>query len=186
MNKWKYEKEIASATKALLAAYLATMHSKTITVIFSVENDVYYCDLNESEIAELTRVNGYQLMTQKISKKRIAAYMPKAVKFATKFDVELTKSYFPEYAENNGYIAEFLYRLKVTNETVSDIKSSNNSKGYDVASDTIDNKQIKNLDKGATFTKFEYLVKACEKANYSEITKVKKAIEFLQTIYATE
>lgn len=183
MLKWKYEKELDEATRVLLTAYLATSHSDTITVIYTVEDKLYYHDLTENELIELTRVNGEKLMTQAISKARAKSYSKNAVQFATIADVETTKSYFPEYAKNAGYIAEFLYRIKVTNETVEDVKKSNKSISYAKGSDTTDGKQIKNIDKGATFTKFEHLLENCEKISYEKTEDVKKAIEFLTTIY---
>lgn len=183
-KKWKFEKELNSATKALLTAYLAASYSKTFAVVYTVDNDVFYCDLNTDEIAELARVNGEQLMTQKISKQRVKAYAEKAIKFATVADIELTKQYFPKYRKNEGYIAEFLYRMKVTNESVEEIKRSNNSKGFDKADDTKDGKQIKNINAGATFTSFEYLLTACKEINYEKTSEVEKAIEILKEIYA--
>ena len=183
-KKWLYEKELNQATQALLTAYLAASYSKTLAVIFTMEDGIYYCDLNNDEIAELARVNGEQLMTQKFCKKRAAYFLPKAVKFATTSDMELVKSYFPKYRKNAGYIAEFLYRLKVTGETVEEIKSSNNSKPFDKGNDTKDGKQLKNIDNGATFTSFNYLLEVCEKNSYEKTDEVKKAIEFLTTIYS--
>ena len=112
MKKWKYENEIKNATATLLKAYLDTMHSKTITVVFTNENDVYYYDLTENDLHDLARVNSEKLMTQTLTKKRLAKYLENAVKFATINDIDEIKRNFPKYESNNGYIAEFVYRYK--------------------------------------------------------------------------
>ena len=183
MLKWKYAKELNEATRTLLMAYLATSHSNTITAIYTVEDKLYYHDLTIEELLELTRVNGCKLMTQKISNARIKAYSKNAVQFATVTDVETVKAYFPEYAKNSGYIAEFLYRIKVTNESIEEVKKANKSISYAEGSDTTDGKQLKSLDSGATFTKFTHLLENCEKISYKKIEDVKKAIDFLVSIY---
>lgn len=183
MKKWKFEKEIANATEIITNAYKSLSHSKTITVIFTLDNDVYYHDLTDSEINEIARLNGKEkLSTQTATKKRINNYINNSVKFATTNDIENLKKDFPKY--NNGYISEFLYRIKITNETVNEIKHTNNSKGFDIASDTKDNKQIKNIDNGATFTTLEYLLKAAKRKNLESLESLEKAIEILNTIYS--
>lgn len=181
MKKWKYDKELTNCKAVLLSAYLATMHSKTITVIFTNDNKLYYHDCTIAEITELARLTDRALSMQAISKKRLASYINNSIAFAELAELtELAKDF---EKVNNGWLAEYLYRIKVNNESVNDIKKANNSKGYDIASDTKDGKQIKNIDKGATFTKYEYLLKACERANYKELENVKQAIATLNTIY---
>ena len=183
MKKWKYEKEIAIATEILLNAYKTLSHSKTITVIFTVNNDIYYHDLSDNELTEIARLNSnIKLSTQTATKKRINKYLENAVKFATIADLQEIKNSFPKY--NNGYLSEFLYRIKVTNETIENIKHSNNSKSFDNASDTNDNKQLKNIDNGATFTTLEYLLKAAKQKALDNITEIENAIEMLNKIYS--
>ena len=181
MKKWKFDKELTNCKEILLTAYLATMHSDTITVIYTNENKLYYHDCTRAEIAELARLTDRALAMQAISKKRLASYKENSIAFAELAELtELTKDF---KNVNNGWLAEYLYRIKVNGENINDIKKANNSKGYDIASDTKDNKQIKNIDKGATFTKYDYLLKACKKANYEKLADVENAIATLNVIY---
>ena len=184
MKKWKYENEIKTATATLLKAYLDTMHSKTITVVFTNENDVYYYDLTENDLTDLARVNNEKLMTQSLTKKRLAKYLENAVKFATINDIDEIKRNFPRYANNNGYIAEFVYRYKKTNETIDEIKKSNKSIAYDLESDTRDNKQIKEITSGATFTTFAYILKAAREKKIDYINEIENAVNTLTKIYS--
>lgn len=183
MKKWKYEKEIAESTKTLLTAYLDTMHSAVITAIFFYDNDVYFYDLTASDINDLTTVTAESLQMNALGKKRIEKIIDKSVKFATVNDFEQLKEIYPSYRRNNGYLAEFLYRMKVNNESIEEIKHSNNSKGYDIASDTKDNRQIKNLNGKATYTDLSYILEVCEKVNYKDTEKVRNSIEILKKIY---
>ena len=184
MKKWKYENEIKNATAILLKAYLETMHSDKITVVFTNENDVYYYDLTANDLTDLARVNNNKLMTQSLTKKRLAKYIENAVKFATITDIDEIKKEFPRYASNNGYIAEFVYRYKKTNETIDEIKKSNKSIAYDLESDTRDNKQIKEITNGATFTTFAYLLKVVKEKKIDYINEVENAINILTKIYS--
>jgi hypothetical protein len=184
MKKWKYENEIKNATTTLLNAYLATMHSETITIVFTYNDDVYAYDLTTNDLNDLARVNNNKLMTQSLTKKRLEKYLATAEKFATINDINEIKNAFPKYAKNNGYIAEFVYRYKKTNETIEQIKKSNKSIAYDKASDTTNNKQIKEISNGATFTTFEYLLKVAENKNLNNINEIKNAIETLTRIYS--
>ena len=186
MKKWKYENEIKNATATLLKAYLDTMHSKTITVVFTNENDVYYYDLTENDLNDLTRVNNEKLMTQSLTKKRLAKYLENAVKFATINDIDEIKKNFPKYASNNGYIAEFVYRYKKTNETIDEIKKSNKSIAYDLESDTRDNKQIKEITNGATFTTFAYILKVAREKKIDYINEIENAVNTLTKIYSEQ
>ena len=183
-KKWKYENEIKTATATLLKAYLDTMHSKTITVVFTNENDVYYYDLTENDLTDLARVNNEKLMTQSLTKKRLAKYLENAVKFATINDIDEIKRNFPRYANNNGYIAEFVYRYKKTNETIDEIKKSNKSIAYDLESDTRDNKQIKEITNGATFTTFAYILKVAREKKIDYINEIENAVNTLTKIYS--
>ena len=183
MKKWTYENEINESTKTLLNAYLATMHSKTITATFTYNEIVYAYDLTENDINELTTVTVDKLQINSLGKKRIEKILNKSTAIATTDDINEMKKAFPKYAKNSGYIAEFVYRTKVNGETIDDIKHSNNSKGYDKASDTKDNKQLKNLDTKATYTSFEYLLTVCKRTNYNNITAVENAIATLKKIY---
>lgn len=184
MKKWKYENEIKNATATLLKAYLDTMHSKTITIVFTNENDVYYYDLTENDITDLARVNNEKLMTQSLTKKRLAKYLENAVKFATINDIDEIKRNFPKYAKNNGYIAEFVYRYKKTNETIDEIKKSNKSIAYDLESDTRDNKQIKEITNGATFSTFAYILKVAREKKIDYINEIENAVNTLTKIYS--
>ena len=184
IKKWKYENEIKTATATLLKAYLDTMHSKTITVVFTNENDVYYYDLTENDLTDLARVNNEKLMTQSLTKKRLAKYLENAVKFATINDIDEIKRNFPRYANNNGYIAEFVYRYKKTNETIDEIKKSNKSIAYDLESDTRDNKQIKEITNGATFTTFAYILKVAREKKIDYINEIENAVNTLTKIYS--
>ena len=184
MKKWKYENEIKNATATLLKAYLETMHSKTITIVFTNENDVYYYDLTENDITDLARVNNEKLMTQSLTKKRLAKYLENAVKFATVSDIDEIKKNFPKYANNNGYIAEFVYRYKKTNETIDEIKKSNKSIAYDLESDTRDNKQIKEITNGATFSTFAYILKVAREKKIDYINEIENAVNTLTKIYS--
>ena len=181
--KWKFDKEITEATEILLTAYLATMHSAVITAIFFYNDDVYSYDLTESDINELTTVTAESLQINALGKKRIEKIVDKSTKFATVNDFEQLKEIFPSYRRNNGYLAEFLYRMKVNNESVEEIKHSNNSKGYDKASDTKDNRQIKNLNNKASYTDLSYILEVCEKVNYKDTEKVRNSIDTLKKIY---
>lgn len=184
MKKWKYENEIKNATATLLKAYLDTMHSKTITIVFTNGNDVYYYDLTANDLNDLARVNNEKLMTQTLTKKRLAKYLENAVKFATINDIDEIKRNFPRYASNNGYIAEFVYRYKKTNETIDEIKKSNKSIAYDLESDTKDEKQIKEITNGATFTTFAYILKVVKEKKIDYISEVENAINTLTKIYS--
>lgn len=184
MKKWTYENEINESTKTLLNAYLATMHSKTITATFTYNETVYAYDLTENDINELTTVTVDKLQINSLGKKRIEKILNKATAIATTNDINEMKKAFPKYAKNAGYIAEFVYRTKINGETIDEIKHNNNSKGYDKASDTKDNRQLKNLDTKATYTSFEYLLTVCKRTNYTKTNEVEKAIETLKTIYA--
>jgi hypothetical protein len=157
------------------------MHSTTITVIYTVDKKLLSYDLNSTEIKELARLTDRALATQAISKKRIASYSTKAKIFADAAEIDNLKADFPNY--NNGYLAEFLYRIKVNGETVEDIKKSDKSIAYDIASDTKDNKQIKFIDKGATFTQYDYLLKACNRKSFN-VKAVEEAINTVKSIYA--
>lgn len=182
MKKWTYEKELANCTKTLVNAYLATMHSDVITAIYTYNDDVYAYDLTINDIESLATVTAEKLQINALGKKRIEKVLENSEKFSTVEQMtELEKEFTKQ---NKGYIAEFLYRIVKNNETIEQIKKSNNSKGYDVASDTKDNKQLKNLNNKATFTSYEYLLKVCEKKSYNDIENVKKAIEQLKEIYA--
>lgn len=181
MKKWKFEKEITESTKTLLTAYLATMHSVAITAIYTYNNDVYAYDLTESDTNELATVTAEKIQINSLGKKRIEKILNKSEKFATVEQLEKIREYFPKY--NNGYISEFAYRIIKNGESIEEIKHSNNSKGFDIASDTKDNKQIKNLDSKATFTTYEYLIKACNRKGYKDIEKVINAIATLKEIY---
>lgn len=183
MQKWTYEKELAECTETLLNAYLATMHSAVITAIFFYDNDVYFYDLTTNDINDLTTVTAESLQMNSLGKKRIEKIIDKSVKFATVNDFEEMKNIFPSYRRNNGYLAEFLFRIKVNNESVEEIKHSNNSKGYDKASDTKDNRQIKNLNGKASYTELKHLLKVCEKVNYKDTEKVRNSIDTLKKIY---
>lgn len=183
MKKWKFEKELNESTKILLTAYLATMHSKVITAVYTYDNNVYAYDLTESDLNDLTTVTAEKLQINALGKKRIEKVLEKSKAIATTNDFEEIKNLFTNYKKNNGYIAEFLYRIKVNNESVEQIKKSNNSKGYDVASDTKDNRQIKNLNEKATYTSLEYLLTVCKKVNYKDTDKVENAIAILKKIY---
>lgn len=184
MKKWKYENEIKNATAILLKAYLDTMHSKTITVVFTNENDVYYYDLTKNDLTDLARVNNEKLMTQSLTKKRLAKYLENAVKFATIGDINEMRKNFPKYAKNNGYIAEFVYRYKKTNETIEEIKKSNKSIAYDLESDTKDGKQIKEITNGATFTTFAYILKVAREKKIDYINEIENAVDTLTKIYS--
>lgn len=182
MKKWKYENEIKNATTTLLNAYKALSHSKTITVIFTVGESLFYHDLTDEELSEITRLNGKdKLSTQTATKKRTLEYLANSVKFADVNYLNELKTYFPQY--NNGYISEFAYRIKVTHETIDNIKNSDNSKPFDKASDTKDGKQIKNIDNGATFTKIEYLLKVAKEKNLETLSEIENAVETLNKIY---
>lgn len=183
MKSWKFATEINASVKTLILAYLATMHSTTITIVFENNNKVYYHDLTTDEILEIVRTNGKKLMTQKLTKSRLEKFLENSVEFATTADIENTKNLFPNYATNNGYISEFVYRMIVTNENANEITKSNKSIAYDKASDTKDNKQIKDITNGATFTSFEYLLKVCEKKKVNNLNEIKNAIETLNRIY---
>lgn len=181
MKKWKFEKEITESTKTLLTAYLATMHSVVITAIFTYNDDIYTYDLTESDINELTTVTAEKIQINSLGKKRIEKILDKSEKFTTVEQLEKIRENFPKY--NNGYISEFAYRIIKNGESIEEIKHSNNSKGYDIASDTKDNKQIKNLDSKATFTSYDYLIKVCKRKGYKDIEKVINAINTLKEIY---
>ena len=183
MQKWTYEKELAECTEILLNAYLNTMHSAVITAIFFYNDDVYSYDLTESDINELTTVTAESLQMNALGKKRIEKIVNKSTKFATVNDFEQLKEIFPSYRRNNGYIAEFLFRIKVNNESVEEIKHSNNSKSYAKASDTKDNRQLKNLNGKASYTELKHLLEVCEKVNYKDTEKVRNSIEMLKKIY---
>lgn len=183
MKSWKFATEINASVKTLINAYLATMHSTTITIVFENDNKVYYHDLTIDEILEIVRTNGKKLMTQKLTKARLEKYLENAVEFATTADIENIKNLFPNYADNNGYISEFVYRIKVTNENVTEITKSNKSTAYDKASDTKDDKQIKDITNGATFTSLEYLLKVCTKRKVNNLNEIENAIATLNRIY---
>jgi hypothetical protein len=181
MKKWKYEAILNACLNTILDAYCATMHSTTVTVVYTVDNKLLACDLDNAEVKELARLTDRALATQAISKKRIASYSTKAKIFADATEIDNLKADFPNY--NNGYLAEFLYRIKVNGEKAEDIKKSDKSLGYDIASDTKDGRQIKFIDKGATFTQYEYLLKACIRKNYN-VKAVEEAINTIKSIYA--
>lgn len=183
MKKWTYEKEINESTKILLTAYLNLMHSTTITATFTYNDTMYAYDLTENDINELTTTTKDKLQINGLGKKRIEKIINKSREIATTNEINEIKNLFPNYSKNNGYIAEFVYRIKVNGENENEIKKSNNSKAFDKASDTKDNKQLKNLDTKATFTTYEYLLKVCEKRNYNKINDVKNAIDTLNRIY---
>ena len=182
MNKWTYENEMNACTKILLNAYLATMHSEVITAIYTYENDVYAYDMTENDLYDLATVTRDKLQIKSLGKKRIEKILEKSEKFSTVEKMENLKNDFTK--QNNGYIAEFLYRIEKNGETVENIKHSNNSKGYDLASDTRDNKQLKNLNDKATFTTYKYLIKASERKNYNDIENVKNAVKTLEMIFS--
>ena len=182
MKKWKYENEIKNATAILLTAYLATMHSDVITAIYTYNNDVYAYDLTTTDLENLATATKDKLQINALGKKRIEKVLDNSEKFSTVEQMTELEKQFTK--QNKGYLAEFLYRIVKNGETTEQIKKSNNSKGYDVASDTKDNKQLKNLDNKATFTTYEYLLKVCEKKNYKNIDNVRKAINDLAIIYS--
>ena len=181
MKKWKFEKEITESTKTLLTAYLATMHSTVITAVYTYNDIVYAYDLNENDLETLATLTAEKMQINALGKKRIEKILEKSEKVTTTEKITEISKHFEKY--NNGYITEFAYRIIKNNETISDIKHSNNSKGFDVASDTKDNRQIKNLDNKATFTTYDYLIKACKRKGYKDIDKVEKAIETIREIY---
>ena len=183
MKKWTYENEIKTSVKTLVTAYLATMHSTVITVTYTYNEKIYAYDLTENDINELSTATKTAIQINGLGKKRIEKIINKSTEIATTNDFEEMKILFPNYKKNAGYLAEFLYRIKVNGETVNEIKHSNNSKGYDKASDTKDNRQLKNLDGKATFTSFEYLLTVCKKVNYEKINDVENAIATLDRIY---
>lgn len=183
MKKWTYEKEIKESTKILLTAYLTLMHSKTITATFTYNEKMYAYDLTENDINELVTATKDKLQINGLGKKRIEKIINNSIEIATTNEINEIKKLFPNYSKNNGYIAEFVYRMKVNGETENEIKSTNNSKPFDKASDTKDNKQIKNLDGKATFTSYEYLLTVCKRNGYNNIKDVENAIATLNRIY---
>ena len=183
-KSWKFGNEINKSVETLVTAYLATTHSTTFTIVYTDNNKLYSADLSTDEIYKLARTNGEKLMTHTATKQRIAEYSKKAIEFGTVEEINELAKAFPK--ANGGYLAEFLYRIKLTGETIETIKHSNNSKGYDVGSDTNDGRQIKCIDKGATFTSFKYLAEVCEKRNYNKLNEVKEAINTLYRIYKEE
>lgn len=183
MKKWLFEKELNEIKEILIKAYLLTSHSKTITIIYTDNEKVYYYDLTKSDIYEMTTLKNDALSIKQIGKKTIEKIKSKSIEFANANDIENTKNLFPNYSKNFGYIAEFTYRMKVTNETEKEIKSTNNSKSYDIASDTKDNKQLKAIDNGATFTKVDYILKVAKQKNLDNINEIEKAINKLKEIY---
>lgn len=183
MKKWKFEKEIAESTKILLNAYLATMHSTVITAIFFNDEKVYFYDLTTNDLNDLTTVTAEKLQIKNLGKQRIEKILEKSTEFATVAEYEKLKEIFPNYKKNDGYLAEFLFRIKVNHESVEEIKKSDNSKSYDKASDTKDNRQIKNLNGKASYTTNEYILNVCRKVNYIDTEKVEKAVETLKEIY---
>lgn len=182
-KSWRYEAILNACFNTLLDAYCATMHSDMITVIYTVDNKLMICDLSDEDVRELARLTDRALATQAICKKRIISYSKKAKIFADVTELEALKADFPSYSRNNGYLAEFLYRIKVNGEAVEDIKKSDKSVGYDIASDTKDGRQIKFIDKGATFTQYDHLLKACIRKNYN-VKAVEEAINTIKSIYA--
>ena len=181
MMKWKYEAILNTCKNILVEAYLNTMHSKNITVIYSVEDKLYYHVLTLAEIAEIARIKPNALGMQAISKKRVKTYAENAIEFASVNEMESLKAEFADF--NKGWLAEFLYRIKINGESIEEIKTANNSKGFDIASDTKDGIQIKFIDNGATFTEFEYLEKVCERRNYNKLNEVKEAVKQITEIY---
>jgi hypothetical protein len=182
MNKWKFDKEMTIAKNVLLNAYLETMHSDVITAIFTHNDNVYAYNLTTNDLFDLVTVTSDKLQINALGKKRVEKIINKSEKFST---VEKMDNLAKEFdGKNKGYVAEFLYRIEKNGETIEEIKHSNNSKGYEVASDTKDNRQLKNLNGKATFTSYSHIYDVCVKQNYKDIENVKSAIDTLKEIFS--
>ena len=181
MKKWKFEKELATAKSAFISAYLATTAAEKTAIVFDDGINYYYRDLTRAEEIAFCRMDTKSIKLNSLTKKVRATLNINAVKICT---VEEAEDFFKNFENiNHGYLCEFLYRFFVTRENLKEIKALRADIPYYLTPDTKDGKQIKNIDKGATYTDFKTIVKAL-KFKGMDSTGIEKQIEIINTIYS--
>lgn len=198
IRKASEQKAIDNSTKICLAYYLKSMHSTEIIALISFDSDDYVeATLTEKELYKLVRIT--RESTARGGKLKIAlnGFGKKSyneISNRTKFFCKQSEidDLRKEFKQNDGYLTEFLYRIK-QGEKIEDIKKANNSISYSMGSDTKDGKQVKMFKTntaekkitGCSLVTLEYLLKTCEKQGIITEELI-EAVETLRTIYGRQ
>lgn len=200
IRKASEQKAIDNSVKICLAYYLKSMHStKVVALISYLSDDFVEAELTENDLFKLVRITRessarggkLKIALNGIGKKSYEEISKRSKFFCKQTEIDDLKA---EFKGNDGYIAEFLYRIK-QGEKIEDIKKSNNSVSYDHGSDTLDGKQVKmfktttNNGKmnivGASLVTLEKLEKSCKEQGIITEELI-EAVETLRTIYGRQ
>lgn len=191
------QKQIDDSIAICLDYYLKSTHSeKTIALISFLSDDFVEAELTKTDLFKLVRLTKeaskrggkLKIALNGIGKKHYAEIAKRAKFFCKQSEIDDLKA---EFSHNEGYLAEFLYRIK-QGEKIENIKSSNNSVSYSKGSDTKDGKQIKMFKtfvkdgqmkiNGASLATLEKILESCKEQGI-DTSELIKAIETLEALY---
>jgi hypothetical protein len=198
IRKVSEQKAIDNSIKICLAYYLKSMHSTEIIALINFDSDEYVeTTLTENDLLKLVRITRessarggkLKIALNGFGKKSYNEISAKTKFFCKQAEIDNLKA---DFKQNEGYLIEFLYRIK-QGEKIEDIKKANNSVSYSTGSDTKDGKQVKMFKTntaekkitGCSLVTLEYLLKSCKEQGIITEELI-EAVETLRTIYGRQ